>query len=70
VADIRTDEAAAMFGEWGDMAERHGLVLYDPQSGIVRIPSRLSFDSEPPPLEPGTFGAQLRSLRRRRRDRS
>jgi len=49
VANIRPGAAAGMFGEWAEMAERHGLVLYDPQSGVVKIPSRLSYDARPPP---------------------
>ncbi len=56
VANIRFDAATAMFGEWAEMAERHGLVLYDPQSGVVKIPSRLSFDAQPRPRKRGWFG--------------
>ncbi len=51
VVDIRSEAATAMFGDWAEMAERHGLVLYDPQSGVVKIPSRLSFAAEPPPMK-------------------
>lgn len=49
LAEIKADEATALFGDWAEMAERHGVVLYDPQSGVVLIPSRLSFDAQPPP---------------------
>ena len=65
LATIRQDAATALFGEWVDMAERHGLILYDPQSGIIKIPSRLSFDSNPPP-GPGVR-PPLRQLLKRRR---
>jgi len=51
VANIRWGAAAGMFGEWAEMAERHGLVLYDPQSSVVKIPSRLSYDAQPPPMK-------------------
>lgn len=51
VAHIRPDSATALFGELAEMSERHGLVLFDPQSGVVRIPSRLSFDAQPPPMK-------------------
>lgn len=50
LARIRQDAATALFGDWAEMAERHGVVLYDPQSGVVRIPSRLSYDAQPPPM--------------------
>lgn len=53
---VRAEVATELFGEWAAMAERHGLVLYDPQSGVVRIPSRLSFDPQPPPSNRGWFG--------------
>jgi len=53
---IRADVATELFGEWVAMAERHGLVLYDPQSGIVKIPSRLSYDAQPPTGTRGWFG--------------
>lgn len=53
---VRAEVATELFGEWSAMAERHGLVLYDPQSGVVSIPSRLSFDAQPPPSNRGWFG--------------
>ena len=53
VADIRPSAAAEMFGEWAEMAERHGLVLYEPGSGVVKIPSRLSFEADPRPAKGG-----------------
>ena len=56
LADIRPEAAAEMFAELGEMAERHGVVVYDPQSGVVKIPSRLSFDAQPPPRKPTRFG--------------
>lgn len=70
VATIRPEVATTLYVELGEMSERHGLVLFDPQSGMVKIPSRLSFNAEPPPLE-GPHGLQalipLGYLRRRRR---
>ena len=56
VATIRSWAATEMFGEWADMAGRHGLVLYDPQSGVVKIPSRLSFEADPVARQRGWFG--------------
>ena len=56
VANIVPGAATEMFGEWAEMAERHGLVLYDPQSGVVKIPSRLSFDAQPRARRQGWFG--------------
>jgi len=47
MAQIAPEEATALYGEWAEMAERHGLVLYDPQSGMIKIPSRLSYDAQP-----------------------
>jgi len=60
---LRAEVATELFGEFGLMAERHGLVLYDPQSGIVRIPSRLSFDAQPPASDGGWFGRRRGSRR-------
>jgi hypothetical protein len=57
---VRAEVATELFGEWAAMAERHGLVLFDPQSGVVRIPSRLSFDAQPPPMDRGWFGRRRR----------
>ena len=67
---IRPAEATALYAEWSQMAERHGLVLYDPQSGIVSIPGRLSFDAQPPAAtgRPST-SAMLKGVRARRADR-
>lgn len=56
LAAIRPEAAAEMFGDWAEMAERHGLVLYDPQSGVVKIPSRLSYDAQPPAPMRSRFG--------------
>ena len=56
LADIRPEAAAEMFAELGEMAERHGVVLYDPQSGVVKIPSRLSYDAQPPVRKPPRLG--------------
>lgn len=56
LASIRPAAATEMFGDWAEMAERHGLVLYDPQSGVVKIPSRLSYDAQPPAPTRGRFG--------------
>ena len=69
LATIRPDAATALYVDLGEMSERHGLVLFDPQSGMVKIPSRLSFDADPPPAEvPTRLGLiPLGSLRRRRR---
>lgn len=63
LAEIRQDEATALFGAWAEMAERHGVVLYDPQSGVVLIPSRLSFNAQPPP----SAGRRPKLTGRRRR---
>jgi hypothetical protein len=63
LAHIEPDEAAMLFGAWAEMAERHGVVMFDPQSGIVVIPSRLSFAAQPP--KPGKVGGGLGNLRRR-----
>ena len=63
LADISPDEATGLFGTWADMAERHGVVMYDPQSGVVLIPSRLSFAAQPP--QPGRPSGGLGSLLRR-----
>jgi hypothetical protein len=63
VADIRQSAATDVYPEWVEMADRHGVVLYDPQSGVVMIPARLSFDADPPP----STGKAKASLRRRRR---
>ena len=69
LATIRPDAATALYVELGEMSERHGVVLFDPQSGMVKIPSRLSFGAEPPPIEvPTRLGLiSLGSIRRRRR---
>ena len=56
LADIRDEAATEMFGELAEMAERHGVVLYDPQSGVVKIPSRLSYNAQPPTRKPPRFG--------------
>ena len=67
---IRPAEATALYAEWSEMAERHGLVLYDPQSGIVSIPSRLSFDADPPAATGHQSAASvLKGVRARRADR-
>lgn len=59
LAAIQPEEAAALYGELAEMAERHGVVLYDPQSGVVKIPSRLSFDAQPPPPKGRRFGRKV-----------
>lgn len=53
---IRAEVATEMYGEVAAMAERHGLVLYDEQSGVICLPSRLSFDAQPPAMNRGWFG--------------
>ncbi len=53
---IRSEVAAELYGELAAMAQRHGLVLYDVQSGVVCIPSRLSFDAQPPASTRRWFG--------------
>lgn len=63
LAEMKADEATALFGAWAEMAERHGVVLYDPQSGVVLIPSRLSFNAQPPPSK----GRRPKLAGRRRR---
>jgi hypothetical protein len=63
LVDIEPDEATALFGAWAEMAERHGLVMFDPQSGVVLIPSRLSFAAQPP--EPSARRTGRPALRRR-----
>lgn len=56
MAVIRRDAATELYGDLAEMSERHGLVLFDPQSGMVKIPSRLSFNAEPPPMNRRGFG--------------
>ena len=41
VANIVWSKAEEMRVEWKRMAERHGLVLYDPQEDEIVVPSRL-----------------------------
>jgi len=53
---IRPEVATELYGELAAMAQRHGLVLYDVQSGVVCIPSRLSFDAQPPARNRRWFG--------------
>ncbi len=65
LATVRPDAATALFGEMVEMAERLGLILYDPQSGIIKIPSRLSFECDPP--EGRVNRRSLRRLLKRRR---
>jgi hypothetical protein len=67
---IEPESATSVYGEWSALADRHGLVLYDPQSGIVSIPARLSFDAEPP-VETGhrSNASMLRDMRARRAKR-
>jgi len=55
---IRAEVATELYGEVAAMAERHGLVLYDEQSGVISIPSRLSFDAQPPVMRRGWFGGR------------
>jgi len=57
---IRSEVAAELYGELAAMAQRHGLVLYDVQSGVVCIPSRLSFDAQPPARNRRWFGVGRR----------
>ena len=59
LAAIQPEAAAGLYGELAEMAERHGVVLYDPQSGVVRIPSRLSYDAQPPPPKGRRFGRKV-----------
>lgn len=66
LVQIKPEEATALYAEWRELAERHGLVLYDPQSGIVSIPSRLSFGADPPAA---TGHESTASMLRRVRDR-
>ena len=53
VVNIRWGAAEEMRSQWQEMAERHGLVLYDPQEGDVVFPSRLV---PPGPGKRGWFG--------------
>ena len=41
VANMRWDRAEDMLSAWTEMAERHGLVLFNPQSDTVSLPTRL-----------------------------
>jgi hypothetical protein len=67
---IDPEEATEMYAEWSELAERHGLVLYDPQSGIVSIPSRLSFGADPPAATGHQSAASmLKGVRDRRANR-
>ena len=53
VVNIRWDASEAMRSAWEEMAERHGLVLFDPQESDVVLPSR--FRSAPSEKR-GLFG--------------
>lgn len=66
ILSLDQEHATELYPELGQMTEKHGLVFYDRQSGMIRIPSRLSFNAEPQPSAPKK-GRFFDLLRRRRR---